>query len=79
MQYELKFKCKDILGTWESNLCLFAENDKHAISEAKESIKYLNKRFPDITFSEIKLFENVLQDTKDYSILFKDRFICTFI
>lgn len=57
MLYDLNYNCTDAFGTWQSNSSYICESDEKAIDWAKEELKYLRKRFADISYSEIILIE----------------------
>lgn len=69
MLVEINYTCIDKHGSWPSESCGFADDDDSAKAWAESEIKYLRRRFPDITFSNVELTESDLATNTD-------RFIC---
>lgn len=58
MGYEIQCVCTDKFSSWKSTpASSFFDNDSDAISWAKRALNYLRKRFSDIEFSEVMLFQ----------------------
>lgn len=69
MLVQINYTNTDKFGSWDSNSCGFANSDGDAKRWANSELQYLRNRFPDLTISNVMLYECLL-DTAD------DRLIC---
>lgn len=71
MLVQIKYKCTDKFGSWNSERAGFADSDEKAIIWAKKEMVYVRERFSDITFTNAILIEPDLSPMFEHG----DRFI----